>query len=270
MKKSGRDFVSRGGGAIESVLGKAIRLDSILETELYSEEEKAINLEPARPVRYALFPGQCVAIDAVSASGGGLVARRVRRGAVPPEPRTSLARLEEHSLKQKGEPLAVWVASGPYTTSDNLRYEPLKDLLAEVVLHDVQLYSSDLKFLLVFSRLVETVSGGDLLRVFWKATGHVLESFELSIRHESDLEKRTVVMRRKRNAIDTVTLGVGAAQARPPRPLRSLRTTRRRKRFSRFASRFCQETREFQRCLERERFSTVSPMRNRKRKKNVL
>lgn len=69
----------------------------------------------------------------MNGSGRSLVAHRICEGA-PHPPTTSRAEdlLKQHYDKQDGKPLQVAVASGPFTSSDNLEYEPLIDLVTQM------------------------------------------------------------------------------------------------------------------------------------------
>jgi len=87
---------------------------------------------------YALFPGQVVLVEGVNASGKTMVVTRLVEGAPKPRMRSPRSLLKEYNFSsrfQNGAPLSVYVASGPFTTSDNLSYEPFQDLLRLVLVH---------------------------------------------------------------------------------------------------------------------------------------
>ena len=85
---------------------------------------------------YSLFPGQIIAVQGVCSGRGIVRVSKILNGAAPPRAATPGARLLElnHDSPKylAGAPMNVVVAAGPYTTADNLEFEPLEDLLANV------------------------------------------------------------------------------------------------------------------------------------------
>lgn len=85
---------------------------------------------------YSLFPGQCVLVEGIASSARVLQAKKIIEGIPRPLSMTSPAKLLEyhHSpIYQNGIPLNIVVASGPFTLSTNLSYEPLEELMRRVL-----------------------------------------------------------------------------------------------------------------------------------------
>ena len=86
----------------------------------------------AQKQSYSLFPGLIVAVEGMNCSGRKLVAHRICEGA-PHAPVKStvsdLIKFHHGNDFQGGTPLQIVAASGPFTCSNNLGYEPLLDLI---------------------------------------------------------------------------------------------------------------------------------------------
>ena len=79
---------------------------------------------------YALFPGQVIGVDGCAPHDDGtIVARKLTLGAAPPKAAANKEDVPGRAAPDQ-PPASIWVAAGPFTTSDDLEYQPLLDLLA--------------------------------------------------------------------------------------------------------------------------------------------
>lgn len=84
---------------------------------------------------YGIFPGQIVALEGTNISGGQFTATKVIRGAPAPMQTSRSSDILDYNYdaaKMNGRPMTIVVASGPYTLSDNLNYQPFVDLMAKM------------------------------------------------------------------------------------------------------------------------------------------
>jgi DNA polymerase alpha subunit B len=66
-------------------------------------------------------------------TGRKLVAERICEGAAHKASTSSIRELRESCQRQQGLPLRIMSVCGPYTTSDNLDYEPFLDLMNKIM-----------------------------------------------------------------------------------------------------------------------------------------
>lgn len=97
---------------------------------------RRVHLDLSALPAYALFPGQIVLVEGVNSTGRKMVAKRIVEGSVCAHPKSlpgELIKYHHSSKHQGGEPLKVFTAAGPFTTSDNLLYEPFEHLLGKTL-----------------------------------------------------------------------------------------------------------------------------------------
>ncbi|KAL5007932.1 hypothetical protein ScPMuIL_013513 [Solemya velum] len=103
--------------------GKLNAKSVLLEGSRETSAGKSIPLDLTDLTEFSLFPGQVSAFDGTNATGMKFVAKKVYPGICLPLP----------EIKVKPETditkLSVMIAAGPFTTSDNLAYEPLTELI---------------------------------------------------------------------------------------------------------------------------------------------
>lgn len=119
----------------ESVKGKLMAKSVLLEGSRLFSGGRRVELDLQNLSQYAVFPGQIVLVHGINASGRKMVADKIIEG-VPKKmlttPTRKVSDYHHSKLYQNGKALSVVVASGPFTTSDNLDYEPLTELLSNI------------------------------------------------------------------------------------------------------------------------------------------
>ncbi|KAJ2953252.1 hypothetical protein O0L34_g832 [Tuta absoluta] len=91
---------------------------------------QAVPMDIDNVKQYSLFPGQVVVARGCNPRGDRFLAQEVHADAARPAP--DHARDMIHTLRGT---MSLVVAAGPYTTSDNLAFEPLKDLVVYITQH---------------------------------------------------------------------------------------------------------------------------------------
>jgi DNA polymerase alpha subunit B len=138
--------------------GKINKESVLLEGSRTQSGGRRVMLELKEVPAFSLFPGQIVMVEGVNSTGRKMtgihyfrlntlfailnilyhtiIAKQIFEGIPRPLPQTPPTKLLEyhHSTHyQNGLPLNVMIASGPFTTIENLSYEPFHDLLIRVI-----------------------------------------------------------------------------------------------------------------------------------------
>jgi DNA polymerase alpha subunit B len=119
----------------EAAEGKLNNSSVLLEGCVDDSNGRRVHLDLKDISSYSLFPGQIVLVQGVNSSGRYMIAQRIIEGVPRPQPLSTPAKLLEYhhsELYQGGAPVKVLVASGPFTTMQNLDFEPLDALLSKV------------------------------------------------------------------------------------------------------------------------------------------
>lgn len=100
----------------------------LLEGTRDSSGGASINLDVSQLQRYSFFPGQTVLMQGTNPSGRSFIASNLIASTKKSTTTTTTA-----TTSQLHEDSAVFVAVGPFTTSDSDSYEPLEDFLKVVI-----------------------------------------------------------------------------------------------------------------------------------------
>lgn len=116
--------------------GKINRASVLLEGSYRESGGRRVTLDLKDLGEYSLFPGQIVLVQGINAGGKSMVVKRLIEGQALPHPATAAKALQDMHYSRKmqgGRPLTVRVAAGPFTTADNLDFEPLQELMKGVL-----------------------------------------------------------------------------------------------------------------------------------------
>lgn len=114
----------------ESSEGKMNKVSVLLEGSR-RDGGRRVKLNLKEVESYSLFPGQIILAEGISTHGREMIVKRIIEGVPCPLPTSTPSKLlEYHHQKsyQNSMPISITVASGPFTTSDILDYQPLMDL----------------------------------------------------------------------------------------------------------------------------------------------
>lgn len=105
----------------EAHTGKLNSTSLLLEGDRDLANGARINLELTPP--YSVFPGQILALEGTNLTGRKLQANKIVSDGIPPS----------HHLSDNAKATKMIVVAGPYTTSDNLDFEPFLDFVNAVL-----------------------------------------------------------------------------------------------------------------------------------------
>lgn len=129
--QSTSEIVAVGRIASDSIEGKLNPASLVLETSRRSGAGKRVPLNVDSIPSVNFFPGQIVALLGINASGNYFSVKEVLPPPLLPPAVSSVPTIEttnERVSESGTSPLNVMIASGPYTTDDNLDFEPLKEI----------------------------------------------------------------------------------------------------------------------------------------------
>ena len=111
--------------------GRINKTSVVLEGDRGNAGGARIDLSLEALKTYSVFPGQIVGIQGLNPSGRKMVAKKICEGVSKPMVKSKAGELMKLQYDDRnGQPLSVFAASGPFTTSGDLEYAPLVDLLA--------------------------------------------------------------------------------------------------------------------------------------------
>ncbi|KAJ8758864.1 hypothetical protein K2173_002643 [Erythroxylum novogranatense] len=112
----------------------------ILQSSVEHSGGQQVRLDLHQLDQCSIFPGQIVGIEGHNPSGHCLIASKLvdcvplsasaDAGPHPAKKRALDQQIQSDDLSEKQEVLSILIASGPFTTTDNLLFEPLTELLA--------------------------------------------------------------------------------------------------------------------------------------------
>jgi len=120
----------------ESAEGRINATSIILEGSRHDSYGRRIKLDMKELSSFSLFPGQIILVEGINASGRQMIVKRIVEGVSKPSLLSNPKQLHEyhHSVYyQNHQSLQIMIGTGPFTTSDNLLYRPLTDLLGIVL-----------------------------------------------------------------------------------------------------------------------------------------
>ncbi|EAS28066.3 DNA polymerase alpha/primase associated subunit [Coccidioides immitis RS] len=132
--QSTREVIAVGRIASDSMEGRLNTASLVFEMSRRTGAGLRVPLKVDSLPSVQLFPGQIVAIKGINASGEYFSALEVLQPPFLPPAASSpeiISSINERLSESGSAPLNILVASGPYTTDDNLNFEPLNELCAK-------------------------------------------------------------------------------------------------------------------------------------------
>lgn len=131
-----QDVVFCCGRVVNETQGKLNKTSIVLEGSRRDSNGRRAQILLDLP-SYSLFPGQIVLVEGINSSGRRMTVKRIVDGCAAPMPSSSPeALLKYHHTEeflQHSHGLRIMTACGPFTSSDDLKYEPLYHLLGNVL-----------------------------------------------------------------------------------------------------------------------------------------
>lgn len=123
------EIIAIGRICSDSLGGERTNAASILlESSRMSGSGARVKLDLSKVGSYALFPGQIVAVRGVNSSGEFFAVKDILEPLPLPPPPMIPEEVYEFQKALEDGPMTMAIASGPYTTEDNLDYEALDEL----------------------------------------------------------------------------------------------------------------------------------------------
>ncbi|PUU81486.1 DNA polymerase alpha subunit B N-terminal-domain-containing protein [Tuber borchii] len=122
------EIIAVGRISCDTLDGKLSPSSVLLEASRKMGAGSRVRLKLDAVPSYSFFPGQIVAVKGVNASGEYLVVSEILDAPGLPCPASSPSALLETADRLSAGGLNIVVASGPYTTDDNLHFEALSEI----------------------------------------------------------------------------------------------------------------------------------------------
>lgn len=129
--QSTSEIIAVGRIASDSLEGKLNPASLVLETSRRTGAGRRVPLKVDSVPSVNFFPGQIVALRGINPSGEYFTVKEVLPVPLLPPAASSAVTLDNINERLDGDanpPLNIMVAAGPYTTDDNLDFEPLQEL----------------------------------------------------------------------------------------------------------------------------------------------